>query len=194
MTDHAGRAYAESADAELVERSRRGDRRAFEALVRRHYGAAFAVALGRLGNRMDAEDVCQEAFVRALERLDDCREPARFVGWLLVIVRNRALNRVEYRRVRQGVSLEDVEPASAQDPARDVSRADLRDRLTEALSALTPVQREVVLLHDLEGWKHREIGEALDLTEVASRQHLFTARRALRDTLGDVMKEELIDD
>jgi RNA polymerase sigma-70 factor (ECF subfamily) len=177
-------------DADLVQKSRRGDAGAFETLVRRHYGAAFSVALARLGNRMDAEDICQEAFVRALEKLDDCREPERFAAWLMAIVRNRALNRVQYRRVREGVSLEDVNPAAGENPARDASRAALRERLTAALACLTPVQREVVLLHDLEGWKHREIAGALGLSEVASRQHLFTARRALRDTLGD-MKEDL---
>ena len=181
-------------DADLVHRSCRGDREAFETLVRRHYGAAFAVALARLGNRMDAEDVCQEAFMRALEKLEDCREPARFASWLLAIVRNRALNRVAYRRVREGVPLDEAEPVAPGDPSRDASRASLRDRLETALNRLTDVQREVLLLHDLEGWKHREIGESLSISEVASRQHLFTARHALRETLQTTLKEELTGD
>ena len=85
-------------DAVLVARARRGEPAAFEALVRRHYRAAFAVALAVLGNRMDAEDVCQDAFVVAAERLDECRQPEKFAAWLLQVVRNRARNYVDYRR------------------------------------------------------------------------------------------------
>ncbi|MCH7729611.1 MAG: sigma-70 family RNA polymerase sigma factor, partial [Planctomycetes bacterium] len=75
-------------DATYVARARRGDASAFEALVRRHYRVAYAVALALLSNNMDAEDVCQDAFLKALERLDDCREPDKFASWLLRIVRN----------------------------------------------------------------------------------------------------------
>lgn len=171
-------------DAILVARARRGDREAFEELIRRHFGAAFATALAVLGNRMDAEDVCQDALLRALERLDQLRRPERFAPWLLQIVRNRARNYRSYRRVRAAVPLEDVSATSADDPSRAAERSELASRLETALAELSGVQREVVLLHDMEGWKHREIAEALDVSEGMSRQHLFNARRALRRRLG----------
>ena len=79
-------ANARTSDAELVERSRRGDTAGFDALVRRHYGAAYVVALSLLGNGMDAEDVCQDAFLKALDRLEECRQPDRFAAWLIRIV------------------------------------------------------------------------------------------------------------
>ena len=79
-------------DALLVRRARRGDAAAFEALVRKHYRAAYAIAFGVLGSAMDAEDACQDAFVKALERLDEIRDPNRFGPWLQQIVRNRARN------------------------------------------------------------------------------------------------------
>lgn len=140
---------------------------------------------------MDAEDVCQDAFVKALEKLDDCRQPEKFVAWLLQIVRNRARNYKDYRRVRRAQPLETTAVASLSSPGRDAERSELRGALEEALSQLSEVQREVVLLHDLEGWKHREIGDTLGVSEGAARQHLFAARRKLRELLGaDALKEQ----
>ena len=176
-------------DAELVARTREGDVAAFDALVRRHYPAAYAVAMAQLGRREDAEDLCQDVFIRALERIDDCREPERFVGWLLQIVRNQGHNAREKRRVRDADSIDDdLLPIAdterrAQSDAHAVSE-ELRRALEQALRALPERQREVVLLHDLEGWSHPEVAAALGITEVNCRQYLFTARRALRAQLG----------
>jgi RNA polymerase sigma-70 factor, ECF subfamily len=177
-------------DAVLVARARRGEPAAFDTLVRRHYRAAYAVALAVLGRRTDAEDVCQDGWVRALERLDDCREPDRFVYWLLQIVRNRARNYLDYRRVRTTEPLEPDTAASAADPRKDLDSDRLRGRLEESLAEIPEVQREIVLLHDLEGWSHREIAGSLDISEVMSRQHLFRARRRLRELLGAEALEE----
>jgi RNA polymerase sigma-70 factor, ECF subfamily len=171
-------------DGVLVARARRGDPAAFDTLVRRHYRAAYAVALAILGERTDAEDVCQDGWVRALERLEDCREPDRFVYWLLQIVRNRARNHLDHRRVRAAEPLEPDTAAGTDDPAKDLDRDRLRERLEGSLAELPEVQREIVLLHDLEGWSHREIAGSLSISEVMSRQHLFQARRRLRGLLG----------
>ena len=181
-------------DASLVERARRGNAAAFEGLVRRHYRAAFAVALSLVSGAMDAEDVCQDAFVRALERLEDCRKPDRFRAWLLQIVRNRAHNYREYQLLREGQSVEHLTLVGTQEESRHAERTDLRERLEGALAELTEKQREVVLLHDLEGWKHREIAEQLGISEGMSRQHLFAARRALRELLGEHALEEYLHD
>jgi RNA polymerase sigma-70 factor (ECF subfamily) len=179
-------------DAALVERARRGSACAFEALVRHHYRAAYAVALAVTGNAMDAEDVCQDAFLRALDRLDDCRQPDRFAAWLLRIVRNGGHNFREYRRLRAGDPLEMSDPPAPADSARDAARAELRGRLEAAVAELPLVQREVVLLHDLDGWKHQDIAEALGISEGRSRQHLFHARRKLRALLGEGMVKEYL--
>jgi RNA polymerase sigma-70 factor, ECF subfamily len=177
-------------DAVLVASARRGDPAAFDTLVRRHYRAAYAVALAVLGRQTDAEDVCQDSWVRALERLEDCREPDRFTYWLLQIVRNRARNYLDYRRVRAAEPLEPDTAAGADDPRKELDSARLRARLGESLAALPEVQREIVLLHDLEGWSHREIAGNLEISEVMSRQHLFQARRRLRGLLGASALEE----
>lgn len=172
-------------DERLVAAVRRGDARAADALVRRHYRAVYLVTLAVLGNAADAEDACQDALVRALERIDDCRDPRRFAHWLLQIARNRARNARDYRGLRRGPSLDEVEHPATGDATGDAERGELRERLTAALATLTPEQRQVVLLKDLEGWDHRAIARSMGISETMSRQHAFVARRALRRALGD---------
>jgi len=180
-----------TATRELVQRARAGNGAAFEELVRGHYRAAYATARALTGNDMDAEDVVQDGFIRALERLDEC-DPDRFAGWLLTLVRNRAHNLRARERVRTGASVEDVDPAGPDRTDGRTERGELRTALDEGLAQLTPVQREVLLLHDLEGWRHREIAESLDMSEVMARQHLFQARKRLRELLShDELKEYL---
>ena len=171
-------------DALCVERARRGDSAAFEVLVRRHFRAAYSLAFARTGNRFDAEDVCQDAFVAAAEHLDQCREPAKFAAWLLRIVRNRAHNLRAYERVRAAEPLLHDTAAAPGVPGTEAERAELRERLEGALQQLSEAQRTVVLLHDLDGWPHKEIAEMLGTSEGMSRQHLFAARRRLRALLG----------
>ena len=163
--------------AELVERARRGEPAAFDELVRRHLRAAYAVALAVLQRPADAEDIAQDAFLVALERLDECRDPARFSGWLVQIVRNRALHALEKRTLRDATDDAEVAVTAL---GGDVV---LRTQLLAALRTLTEVQRTIVLLHDLDDWTHAEIADALGLSETNCRQHLFTARRALRAAL-----------
>ena len=179
----------EESDAALVARVRLGDAAAFEVLMRRHFRLAYLVALARVNNTADAEDICQDAFVSAWQHIHDCREPARFASWLTRIVRNTAHNRGDYLRVR---ATEGIEMAAAV-PAGDVSddavmRAELRATLLAALAQLSPVQREVVLMYDLEGWSHAEIGGRLEMSEGMSRRHLSDARKRLRTMLGDYQK------
>ena len=177
-------------DADLVARCLRGDADAFDVLVRRYYRTAFAVALGVLGNRQDAEDVVQDAFVKAIDRLEDCREPAKFVQWMLVIVRNRALSHRTYRKIRETSELLPEIAGADDSPFVDAARSELADTLQSALATLSKVQREIVLLHDMDGWTHKDIADSLGITEVRSRQHLFVARKLLRERLGPSLLRE----
>ena len=174
----------------LVKRARAGDSEAFEELVRLHLRAAYTVALGVTNDPADAEDVVQDSFIAALEKLDDA-EPDRFSGWLLAIVRNRALNLKRSQNVRAAAPLDVLHATSSNsNPEQDTMRGVLRDDLTNALGELTEVQRQVVLLHDLEGYKHREIGDMLGISDGASRFHLSTARARLRDVLNGNQGDE----
>lgn len=171
-------------DGELVRQAREGRERAFGLLVQRYQRAAYAVALSVTGKHEDAEDAAQESFLVALERLEECRSPERFAGWLMTIVRNRSRNLVR----RESLRGTDEVPASARSgiPTPDVvtEMSELRATLRNALGELPEVHRQIVMLHDLEGWKHREIAERLDLPSGTVRSHLHFARKALREALS----------
>lgn len=172
-------------DASLVRRALAGDVAALDVLLRRHARAAYLVALARLGEPADAEDACQEALVRCVEHLHDCRTPERFGAWLMQIVRNTSHNWREHLRVRATETLGDHlnlhGPPHADDRAL---RAELRAELWRALEKVTPVQREVVLLHDLEGMRHADVAERLGISTTMSRRHLSDARETLRASLS----------
>ena len=164
---------------ELVQRARRGDAAAFEALVRRHLRPAYSIALAIVARPSDAEDVAQEAMIIACERIDTCRDPGCFGAWLFQIVRNHAKNWLARRKLRD-VGADPAPPETVHTgPAPDAGA--FRRQLLAALQQLGAAEREVVLLHDLDGWTHPEIAAALGISVVMSRQHLFQARRRLRN-------------
>jgi RNA polymerase sigma-70 factor (ECF subfamily) len=174
-------------DAELVRRIRSGDTAAFEILMRRYFRMAFIVAFAQLDNRADAEDVCQDAFFRCWERIGECREPERVSAWVATAVRNTAHNRRAMLRVRETQPID--EGAGVEAPDRTDARAErgeLRSRLSAALDTLSATQREVVLLHDLEGWRHADIATRLGISETMSRRHVSDARKRLRTLLRDL--------
>lgn len=180
-------AAAEGAyDAALVRRAQDGDAEGFDLLVRRHLSAAHAVARAVLGVREDAEDACQDAFVAALRHIEGCDPPEKFRAWFLTIVRNRSLDlrRRAQRRAAEPLADHDSVTAPNASPLRHAERAELRQRLGAAIERLTATQREVIVLHEVEGWTHPEIGAVLGIDAGTSRAHLFAARRALRRLLG----------
>jgi RNA polymerase sigma-70 factor (ECF subfamily) len=174
-------------DTALIARARRGEGSAQEELVRRYLRPTYAVALAVLRHPSDAEDMAQETLMAALQRLEQCRDTTKFAAWLFQSARNRCLNWLEQNRVRSAL-LDSVvlEQTVEVDPMRVLQR----QRLLSALTHVSAVQREVVLLHDLQSWTHAEIAEALDISEVMSRQHLFTARKTLRQHLGEASQAE----
>jgi RNA polymerase sigma-70 factor (ECF subfamily) len=175
-------------DARLVHAVRKGDSRAFDQLVRRHLAVAHRVALRVLDDTHDAQDACQDAFIQALKHIESCEKPEAFRAWLLTIVRNRAHNLVKSRRVRTTEPLENVEHSAqgGEDPSKSAYRSEMRGRIDEALTDLTDIQRNVIVMFDGEGWSHKEIGERLGISEGSSRVHLHVARGKLRERLGDL--------
>jgi RNA polymerase sigma-70 factor (ECF subfamily) len=171
----------------LVIRARNGENECFSTLVRAHYRVAYCSALAIVRAAPEAEDVVQDALVSAFTDLESCREPSRFSGWLLTIVRHRALMSLRRRgRVRRM-----QEAAAAEDPPEPAAQSDvlLRERLLAAAEVLTDRQAEVLFLHDLEGWTHPEIAAVLEISEVLSRQVLFEARKKMRGRLSEPVQE-----
>jgi RNA polymerase sigma-70 factor, ECF subfamily len=182
---------SELGDGQLVLRSREGESAAFGELVRRYKRPAYAIALSVTGRHEDAEDAAQESFVTALDRLEECRDPARFSGWFLTIVRNRSRNLLRRERLRRGEPIPFTLASREPGPERRREQAALRERLLQAAGELSRVQREVLLLHDLEGWKHREIAERLGMPSGTVRSHLHYARKRLRELLSPVTTPEM---
>ena len=161
----------------------RGDERAFRELYGRHTPRLFALVLRVLGGEHDAEDVVQETWIRATEKLADFRWEAAFATWLTGIGLNVA--RGLLRRRGRWVELDGGAPEPWRPPASDGERLDLE----RAVAMLPPGYRAVVLLHDLEGYKHEEIGEMLGISPGTSKSQLFNARKSLRRML-EPEKEE----
>ena len=170
-------------EQQLVVAAKSGDAQAFSGLVRMHQRRAYAVARAIVGTHEDAEDAVQEGFLHAYRALDRFVTGQSFGAWLHRIVANAALDLTRRRRVRDTDELSDVVASPFRDPAID---DELRTRLGAALATLTERQRSVIVLHDVEGFKHGEIGAMLGIPEGTSRSDLHHARAALRRALADM--------
>ena len=166
--------------------AQRGDQSAFGQLVKRHQRRAYAVARAIVLNHEDAEDAVQEAFLHAYRALDRFRPDQAFGAWLHRIVANAALDLTRRRKVREADELPETVASPFRDPAES---DDLRKRLRDALAELPPRQRAVIVLHDVEGYKHAEIGKMLGIPEGTARSDLHYARARLRDALGSFRSE-----
>jgi RNA polymerase sigma-70 factor (ECF subfamily) len=171
-------------DARLVERVLQGDAEAYGLLVSRHMRRAFAIAFRILEHREDAEDVVQDSFMRALERIDQLDRSRPFRPWLLRIVMNRSLNFRRGRGVRATVAVPESAASSGTLPDRAAENADLRGRLRAALDLLPEKQRTIVQLADLEGLSSGEIGRIMEIADGTVRWHLHEARAKLRAALA----------
>jgi RNA polymerase sigma-70 factor, ECF subfamily len=162
-----------------------GDMAAFAQLVRRHQQRAYAVARAVLLSHEDAEDAVQEGFLHAHRALNRFRPDQPFGAWLHRIISNAALDLARRRKVRDTDELVDTHAS----PFRDPAEADeLHDRLRSALSQLPDRQRSVLVLHDVEGYKHAEIGAMLGIPEGTARSDLHHARAAMRSILGTLRR------
>ena len=166
--------------ADLVAAAQRGDRRAFEALYRKHVGAVYGLCLRLCGDPTVADDVTQEVFVRAWRKLDSFRGDAPFGAWLRRLAVNAALNdrRSHTRRLARVVPVEAPERTGArQTPGKAMD-------LERAVAALPPKSRHVFVLAAVEGWTHAEVGRELGMPEGSSKALLYQARKSLREALS----------
>ena len=152
------------------------DLAAFEALYASHGPRMKSLALNMLGNRSDAEDAVQEAFLRAYRSRGSFRQDASLWTWMYRILLNTCRDVGRKRNIRGEAPLD--EPQMDR-PARDVDQP-LRLALKHALDELSPIYREVFVLCEVEGHTHREVAEILDIPEGTSKGRLFEARQRLK--------------
>ena len=194
------RAQQRTEDDELIREAQKGQRSAFDALVRRYDQSVLRLALHMLGNEQDAQDVHQEAFIKAYRHLGNFRFECSFYTWLYRIVTNLCLDQLRRRKSRRedpatlidssGDEMDLLANISDEramaNPARELERKRMGERIHEALDKLTPRERMVFELKHYQGLKLRTIGEMLNTTEETAKNTLFRATRKLRANLTEL--------
>jgi RNA polymerase sigma-70 factor (ECF subfamily) len=190
----SGEMPAQKSDRDLVEAARAGDSEAFGAFVRRHQRRVFRLSLHLLQNTAEAEDVAQEAFVRAygaLDRFDGRSEP---FTWLYRITVNLSLNAIRSRKTRRaGTTTDDprIEAALVErrpgfsDPARQVTDRELALALCDGVDALSETLRTTLVLVAVDGLSHAEVSQVLGCPEGTVAWRVHEARRKLREFLSN---------
>ena len=184
-----------SDELKLVRAAKDGDVSAFEQLVKRYDRNVFRIANHITHSREDAEDVVQEAFLKAYSNLEKFQEQSKFYTWLVRIAVNEALMKLRKRRPERFVSLdEDVKteddslPREVADwspnPEQLYNQEELRDILSRTIQGLPPTFRTVFVLRDVEGLSTEETAEALELSVPAVKSRLLRARLQLRERLN----------
>ena len=194
------RAEQRSEDTELIREAQAGSREAFDALVRRYDQSVLRLALHISGNEQDAQDIHQEAFIKAYRHIGNFRFECSFYTWMYRIVTNLCLDHLRRRKSRRedpstvlDASGEEMDllvnvsdDRAMANPDKELERKNLGARILEALDTLTPRERMVFELKHYQGLKLRTIGEMLHTTEETAKNTLFRATRKLRANLAEL--------
>jgi len=195
----AGTEPAPDDEMKLVKRARRGDLEAYDDLVRRYQERIYATVYHMTSNHEDANDLAQEAFIKAFHALKTFKGGSSFYTWIYRIAVNKTINFLKQRKHKPQMSLDDLDFNAEHDPdlvalisektpRRDVGLAELQEKLNEALQRLSEPHRLVVTLHDVQGLSHEEIAKIMGCNIGTVRSRLFYARQQLQAYLSDYVK------
>jgi RNA polymerase sigma-70 factor (ECF subfamily) len=177
-------ANVSSEDSALAAGCRAGDLRAFEQLYHLHGSRMKSVARNLLGTASDAEDAVQDTFLKIQRSIASFRGQSSFATWTFRILINTCYDARRSRMRKKEVAQDQPEENSPRpEPRAAVSHPSLRLALDRALAQLTRHQRDVFLLYEVEGFRHSEIAAVLEISETASKNTLFQAKRNLRQML-----------
>lgn len=196
----AERAQSRMNDAELIREAQRGNHAAFEELVRQYDAPVLRLAYHMTRSEQDAQDIYQEAFLKAYRNINNFRFECSFYTWIYRIVTNLCLDYLRKRQVRKEDSavisdsegetydlLDQVaDQRSGASPEKDLMRRELGGRIGKALDKLTPRERMVFEMKHYQGLKLRTIGEILNTTEETAKNTLFRGTQKLRAALKDM--------
>jgi RNA polymerase sigma-70 factor (ECF subfamily) len=198
------RMYADSSarvqDAELIREAQKGSRAAFDVLVRQYDQAVLRLAMHLTGSEQDAQDIHQEAFLKAYRHIGSFRFECSFYTWIYRIVTNLCLDHLRRRKTRKEDSAIMIDASGEEhdtminvsderamaNPARELDRKILSRQIQAALEKLTPRERTVFELKHYHGLRLRTIGEMLNTTEETAKNTLFRATRKLRTQLAEL--------
>lgn len=186
-------------ERELVRRARNGDLGAYDDLVKRYQERIYATVYHMTSNHEDANDLAQEAFIKAHQALGSFKGDSSFFTWVYRIAINKTINFLKQRKNRLHLSLNDldfntendpdlVQLVSDRTPRRDLNLSELQEKLNTAMLKLSEDHRLVVTLHDVQGLSHDEISKILDCNTGTVRSRLFYARQQLQAYLSDYLK------
>lgn len=177
----------EDQDAELVSACRRGDRRAQYQLYSRHKDWVFNVAYRMANNRQDAEDITQKVFIRVFNKIDSFRGDSLFSSWLYRLTANICINHFRAEKKRKEKVSNELSKDENQSRAVFKSgeeKFSLRPHLEKAIASLPEGYRMVFVLHHIEGYGHKEIGDMLKISAGTSKSQLHKARKELQKMLA----------
>ena len=183
----------------LVRRAKDGDLPAYDELIQRYQERIYATVYHMTANHEDANDLAQETFIKAFKALHSFKGDSSFYTWIYRIAVNKTINFLKQRRNRTHMSLNDVDFNMEHDPDmlalvshntphRAAKLSELSEKLNAALLKLSEVHRMVVVLHDVQGVPHEEIGKLMNCNVGTVRSRLFYARQQLQALLSDYLK------
>jgi RNA polymerase sigma factor RpoE len=186
-------------EMDLVKRARKGDLAAYDELVRRYQERIYATVYHMTANHEDANDLAQEAFIKAFQALRSFKGGSSFYTWVYRIAVNKTINFLKQRRNKGQMSLDDMDFNAEHDPdlvalisektpRREVNLAELQEKLNAAMQKLSEPHRLAVTLHDVQGMSHEEIAKIMDCNVGTVRSRLFYARQQLQAYLSDYLK------
>jgi RNA polymerase sigma-70 factor (ECF subfamily) len=174
-------------EARAIVRVQQGQAEEYDYLVSKYLRRVVSIAWGIVRNAHDAEDLAQEAFVKAYENIGRFRGGQPFGPWIYRIVTNASLDVLKHRNKFRHEEIPETEPAARRDDATLPAMShELAQRIDAALSELPEMQRIVARLHLVEEFDHDEIAGMMDLSEGTVRSHLSLARKKLREKLADL--------
>ncbi|MGA2870235.1 MAG: sigma-70 family RNA polymerase sigma factor [Verrucomicrobiota bacterium] len=190
---------AEVLEGDLVQRARNGDLSAYDELVKRYQERIYATIYHMTSNHEDANDLAQDAFIKAFSALKSFKGGSTFYTWLYRIAVNKTINFLKQRKNKYHLSLNDLDFNAENDPdlvalishktpQRDAGLSELQKKLNEALLKLSEPHRMVVVLHDVQGQSHDEIAEIMGCNIGTVRSRLFYARQQLQGYLAEYIK------
>lgn len=190
-------------EAELVSKARRGDTEAFTILAKQYYQPLYRLALKITGNPEDAEDVTQEAILKAFSNCKHFRATSRFYTWLVRITVNQALMKLRKKRAQRELPLEDFVATadgdnemprefedSSPNPEACYARAEMQETISKAMGNLSPRLGLVFILRNVDGLSLQETSQALGLSLSALKSRLLRARLMLRRNLAGMVQQE----
>jgi RNA polymerase sigma-70 factor (ECF subfamily) len=190
---------ADSTDSQLIELVNEGHTNAFSALVLRYRDRVFSVVYNMTSNREDANDVTQDVFVKAFQNIHRFQQKSTFFTWLYRIAVNTTISFIKKNRNRQFFSLENFEEegisgklaeilSSRKHSRRELMLHELQEKLNEALQKLSVKHRTTVVLFEIEGLSHKDIGEILNCSEGTVRSRLHYAKNELQNYMKEYLR------